>query len=95
MGASCRNDSEITELLDNLEFDMYSVYENGNFEGFSDKDTRTNPISVKDKFLGKFELSLVNSNEKNNNLRINHALVKSDRFTFWSTPQHFDFVDIV
>ena len=30
----CKNDTEIDELLKNLDFKIYSIFENGDFHGF-------------------------------------------------------------
>ena len=76
---------------------MFSTFENGNIHGFvqSSETIVKRPITVSDKFLGKFELSLDKSYENNNNLRINHETIQTNRVEFWKDWFSFDFVDLI
>ena len=76
---------------------MFSTFENGNIHGFvqSSETIVKRPITVSDKFLGKFELSLDKSYENNNNLRINHETIQTNRVEFCKDWFSFDFVDLI
>ena len=97
MDSECRNDTEIEKLLSNLEFKIYSVYENGDFKKVREnpKGEIINPITVVEKFFGKFELNLERWVESNNNIRINNVLIKNHRFEFWDKGNKFMFINVI
>ena len=80
-----------------MEFRLYSVYENGDFQKIREnaKGEVVNPVSVVEKFLGKFELSTERWVESNNNIRINSVLMKNHRFEFWVLGHKFMFVNAI